>query len=442
MQRATEVLVVGAGMAGLCAALAAAQAGSRVELLSNGVGSLAISGGSVDLLGAVGGDPVDLPWAAMAMLPPEHPYRLLGRERVAEALAALQACTARQGLPLHNATLDGEPCNTWLPTVMGTLRPSYLVPAALDPEALAGAHRVVVASVEGLRDCQPALVIRQLREQPRWRGRDFVPVKLASPESGSGERSLNALDLARMLDRPEGRNWLVQALLPHVGRADLLLLPPVLGSRADASIWRHVSEALHCPLVEMASIPPGVGGLRLRDALLRELGGYEFGMVENTEILRAESDAGHCRALVAGNVDGESRYEARAFVLATGGILSGGLQLDPGRARESVLGIDIPVPAEVEALSEADIFGPHRFSRLGVTVNGRMQPVQPQDAAGRPLWDNVFFAGRTVGGYDFALEKSGHGVACATGWQAGLCAARLAQEAGKTAGSVMSGVRI
>ena len=169
------------------------------------------------------------------------------------------------------------------------------------------AHRVVVASVEGLRDCQPALVIRQLREQPRWRGRDFVPVKLASPESGSGERSLNALDLARMLDRPEGRNWLVQALLPHVGRADLLLLPPVLGSRADASIWRHVSEALHCPLVEMASIPPGVGGLRLRDALLRELGGYEFGMVENTEILRAESDAGHCRALVASNVDGESR---------------------------------------------------------------------------------------------------------------------------------------
>ena len=71
MQRATEVLVVGAGMAGLCAALAAAQAGSRVELLSNGVGSLAISGGSVDLLGAVGGDSVDLPWAAMAMLPPE-----------------------------------------------------------------------------------------------------------------------------------------------------------------------------------------------------------------------------------------------------------------------------------------------------------------------------------------------------------------------------------
>ena len=47
-----------------------------------------------------------------------------------------------------------------------------------------------------------------------------------------------------------------------------------------------------------------------------------------------------------------------------------------------------------------------------------------------------------MSGYDFALEKSGHGVACATGWQAGLCAARLAQEADKTAGSVMSGVRI
>lgn len=30
---------------------------------------------------------------------------------------------------------------------------------------------------------------------------------------------------------------------PELSRADLLLLPPVLGSRADASIWRHVSEA-------------------------------------------------------------------------------------------------------------------------------------------------------------------------------------------------------
>ena len=38
---------------------------------------------------------------------------------------------------------------------------------------------------------------------------------------------------------------------------------------------------------------------------------------------------------------------------------------------------------------------------------------------------NVFFAGRSLAGYDFATEKSGHGVALATGWKAGSLAAAM-----------------
>ena len=46
------------------------------------------------------------------------------------------------------------------------------------------------------------------------------------------------------------------------------------------------------------------------------------------------------------------------------------------------------------------------------------------DNEGNVLLSNVRFAGRILGGYDFAAEKSGHGVALATGWHAGMLAGK------------------
>lgn len=142
-----------------------------------------------------------------------------------------------------------------------------------------------------------------------------------------------------------------------------------------------------CPLVEMLSIPPGVGGLRLRDALLRELRRHDFELVENARLIRAEANGKQCTALVALAAGQERRHRARAFVLATGGILGGGVELAPGKVRESVFGLDIPVPPDITEWSEPEIFGSHVFSRLGVRVDGEMRPL---DEAGQTRWENVF----------------------------------------------------
>ena len=84
--------------------------------------------------------------------------------------------------------------------------------------------------------------------------------------------------------------------------------------------------------------------------------------------------------------------------------------------------MEIPVPPGVAAWSEEDVFGNHAFSRMGISVDSDMRPVGPDAPQAR----NVFFAGRSIGGYDFSAEKSGHGVAIATGWQAGRAAAATA----------------
>lgn len=423
MSRIIDVLVVGSGLAGLVAALTAAREGRSVRMVTDGMGSLAISGGCVDLLGYAGGQRLNDPWSGMDLLPPAHPYRLLGASRVRAAVDMLLQCAADQGWPLRTAaTPEGAPCNALLPTIMGTLKPSYLLPGGLDPAALAGARRILVAGVHGLRDCRPALIVSQLRRYRDWADKDFVPLMLPSP-LGATHRSLSALDLARLVDRPRGRDWLIQNLKKHAGQCDAVLLPPICGSRADASIWHELNQAVACPLVEMLSIPPGVGGLRLRDALLRELRRHDFELVENARIIRATTDGKRCTSLTALAAGQERRHTARAFVLATGGILGGGIELAPGSARESVFKLDIPVPSDVTLWSEPEIFGNHVFSSLGVRVDGEMRP---QDHSGQAWYDNIFFAGRSVGGYDFAAEKSGHGVALATGWQAGRMAAATA----------------
>ena len=90
-KRNSDVLVIGAGMSGLVAALAAARRGRKVTVLSRGVGALAIGSGCVDILGYVNGQAVSgHPLDAIGSLPAAHPYRLLGRDRVAEACSFME----------------------------------------------------------------------------------------------------------------------------------------------------------------------------------------------------------------------------------------------------------------------------------------------------------------------------------------------------------------
>ena len=69
------------------------------------------------------------------------------------------------------------------------------------------------------------------------------------------------------------------------------------------------------------------------------------------------------------------------------------------------------------------------ISNKTLTVGGRQVFIarcSAVEALDRPLAVAALNAGRSLGGYDYATEKSGHGVAVATGWQAGRMAAAAA----------------
>ena len=424
MSRTTDVVVVGSGMAGLAAALAATARKCRVRVISEGAGALAIAGGAFDLLGYDNtGNLLANPFDGFVDLEPDHPYSLVGADNVQKALEAVKAVLASRGLQMRQATDEnGKPRNFVLPTIMGTLKPTYCIQDEIDPDLVEKAQKILVISVRGYRDCKPALIINQLRRYPSWADREFQPYILPQPFNERG-RSLNALDLARVADRADGEEWLLREAKDMGKGFDLALVPPILGARANSLVRKRFAESLGCPVLELLSIPPGVGGLRVRDALIDNLreSGVEF--YENAKVVRAETDGGKCEGLVVNAVGREVTHKAKAYVIATGGIFNGGTLLEPGKAREAIFGIDIPVPENVEDWTEQEIFGRHLITRLGVKANTSLQACAED---GKVIINNAFFAGRTLGGYDYASEKSGFGVAAATGWHAGNMAADLA----------------
>ncbi len=427
-QNKSDVLVVGMGMAGLMAAYTAAQRGKRVTLLATGLGALSIASGCVDVLGYLPNTetmspPISMvqsPVTALDYLPPEHPYSIIGKESVIKALESLQELFTAQ---CADCITHGQN-NTLVPTIIGTLKPTFFYPAASDSSPLFVAKRVLVVSVDAIRDCHPQLIAQQLQNYPALKDVRFSTVSLSS-HFGAAHRAVSALDVARYVDSPEGFAWLSNSLAVVAKDIDAILLPPILGTgkeQGQGSVWKKLQDVATCPLVEMVSLPPGVGGNRLFSLFIRTLRGLQdkdgqknVRIIENATIMGAEISQGRCLALIAQAEGVAHSYEAASFIIASGGILGGGIYTKPGKAYESILNIDLEMPAKVEEWASNDAFGSHAFTKMGVRVNEHLQPV---DRQGKVLVENVYFAGRTLGGYDFATEKSGNGVAVATAWRA------------------------
>ena len=85
--RKPHVAIIGSGLAGLSAALWAAQTQARVTLLTKGIGGLLLSNGTIDILGFQtspdGSETLaENPFDGLEQLPKTHPYRVIGTENL------------------------------------------------------------------------------------------------------------------------------------------------------------------------------------------------------------------------------------------------------------------------------------------------------------------------------------------------------------------------
>ncbi len=412
--RESDVVVIGSGLAGLTAAITAAGRGKKVSLLTMGAGTLSIGGGSIDVLGYLeGGTAVASPLEGIAALKETHPYAKAGKQAVSEAVDFFLELCKEAGFPY----IGGLHENIWLPTAAGTMKPSCLVPRTMDPGPLTQASHVVVAGFAGLKDYNPEVIARGLRQCFKYQ-KEFAVVTIEQEYKHELVRDVTVLDVARWLATAAGRETVAKALRKVVKPASAVIIPPVMGINHDYHVADCLEQALGCRVVETVVLPAAVTGFRLRSMLVKQAKKLGVMIHEQAAVVRAVTGNGECKAVVTAHIDRERIYHANAFVLATGGLFGGGLESGPDYMREVVFNLPVAAGDHRELWGNCRLFGPvsHPYTQMGIKVNQQFQPV---DVNGQVLLKNVYVAGRSLAGYDHCFEKSGNGVALVSGYKAG-----------------------
>jgi glycerol-3-phosphate dehydrogenase subunit B len=409
-----DVVVVGAGVAGLTAAVRAAQGGARVLVLAKGVGSTHLAPGTIDVLGYIDGRRVDRPLQALrdfVAANPAHPYAHVPAEQVAAALAWLRGRIDEGSLAGYSYVGSGEE-NLQLPTAIGVLKPTALAPAPVAAGDLRNARRVALVGLRRLRDFFPSLAAAALGRAADVEAR---AVELDIPAGPRADQ--NALGIANSFEDVRFRNTVVEALAPRLHADEHVGFPAALGLNDPHGVWSDLQQRLGRPVFEIPTLPPSVPGIRLfrilREALRRAGGRIVIG----AEVTGVEHEGGHVRGVHAAAAGREQRHGADWLVLASGGFASGGLALDSHwRAHEAVLGLPVAgVPQPGDPRFTPHYFDEQPLARAGIATDAQLRPV---DAGGERLFDNVLVAGATLAGAAPWREKSGDGISLATGYRA------------------------
>lgn len=415
-----DVVVIGAGLAGLTAAARLAEAGASVMLVAKGHTSTHWAAGGIDVAAPAGArTPAE---GLRSLAAPGHPYAILASD-VAVALDWLTGVLAAAGLPYAGGL---ETPIRRVPTALGGTRRVAIVPEAQsaavrpwDPDEL-----LVVAGPAGFKDFWPVAVADSLGREAVWHGSDRPArvVGVAVELDGLAERrNVNALELARRFDDPATRtadlDAFVQAVRAVAGRRPgRIALPAIVGLNAHADAWAEARSRLPLEPFEVPLVPPSIPGIRLWQALRARIRASGGRVQVGEQVHRIETAGDRVVAVEMEAATRALRITTGALVLATGGVAGGGLVATvDGRLVEPLLGLPVEAPTHDDWLRR-DALDPagHPIEAAGIRTDDTLRPVGP----GGPMFTNVHAAGALLAGQLALRERCGDGVAITSGWRA------------------------
>ena len=380
-----DAVVIGGGVSGIMASLTLASKGFKTALVSRGDPVCCLSTGCIDVFSHS-----DEPLSGIRALLPDHPYSLVGEKGIVDALSFFSEIMEEAGLPY-----EGDPGrNRKILTPIGSTKCTCLVPRTMAHADMPSNEYLHVISFQGIKDFFPGYITSRHRNSTYSVYDAGVPTTL-----GIAARFDDASFLDAFI------TWLRGLEIPH----DRVALPAVLGTIDPASVVEKISRAIGRKVFEIPTLPPSIPGLRLFRALKRVMQNRGIHLYWGKEITSVERQGCTVEAVTLATTGRAKRVQGRAFVLATGSFVSGGLFAGRDSVRETVFDLPVFVPVERRDWFNTDFFsGGHSIERAGVRGDRDFRP-------GESKSDNLFACGSILAECEIMSLQCGHGLAVATG---------------------------
>jgi len=400
-----DTVIMGGGLSGLTCGIALAKRGQRVAIVASGQSTLMFNGGSMELLGSIGGKTVTSPLEAIATLPQSHPYSKIGAGNIAALAASAKELLADAGINMEgNAS-----ANHWRITPMGVAKPAWLTLSdhlRIDNLGNLPAKRVALMCIRGFFDEPNGMLAQGLRDL----GFEVKAIEFTTDDITTLRRSpseMRASSLAKHLGSNNALQRVADQINALAGDADIVLLPSVLGQNDDND-FQSLQAMVRKPLRLVATLPPAVAGMRMQTQLrhyFKMLGGnYLMG---DTAVSGA-FDGDRLTSITTAKL-GDMPLKADQFVLATGSFISRGLVADYERVYEPVMGLDVDADADREQWTRFNILEPQAYMGYGVATDGDLRCSKQGTTI-----QNLHAIGSVLSGHDAVKMGDGTGVSMLT----------------------------
>ena len=440
MLREYDVAVLGIGMAGSIAAFIASMRGCDVAILARGYGATALSSGCIDVLGYVNGNYVRNTLKGLKELEltnPKHPYIVIGRgwKGAKEILSNAFNNLPRELNMLYEGNLE---MNMSVLTQFGTYKPTSFIQRTMKNSTLTKCRefrKILVLGIKEYLEFDPQLFtsfISKFLQNTEFCIKFIVDkIKLDL----NNVQDLSSITISQLITEPKIFKKLKEELCRVVVKRnpDLVLIPAILSTESREAVTQlsELESSCKCVISELPASPPSVPGLRIQNLLLEILRNREIDIYLCREV-KASIHNSKCTSIKCIRSYHDMKVieiRSRNFIIATGDIISGGIQSTYSieneaiikEYKEPILNMPLYIPIQRKFI-DIDIFNTEKHSilEIGIEFDENLRPIFGNEV----LFDNLYVAGSILAHYNFIAEKSGLGVAIATGYKAGIEASK------------------
>jgi glycerol-3-phosphate dehydrogenase subunit B len=379
-----DVIIIGAGVAGLTAGAFLAGRGFKVALVTSGEPTACLSTGCIDVCSRDHN-----PLLGIKKLPPAHPFYLVPEQTIREALDNFQAAMMDMGIPYTGAPEK----NRLVLSALGTFKTSCLVPSTMKAAPQDTKDSIHIITFRGLKDFYPSYIISRRKN-----------TKCSVYDAGVS----STMGIASHFEEKEFLESFISWLKRQNIDEDKIAFPAVLGLESAAEIVKTIATRVGKPVFEIPTIPPSMPGRRLFNALkdyFRKKGGDIYW---GWPVIGVEKSGKIIEAVMTASKGRPNSLNGKAFILATGSFVGGGLVAGRETITENIFNLPVHVPGPRETWFDNDYFSfNHGIGRAGIKVDSSLRP------EGSPI-ENIFVCGGILADTEILKNGCGHGLALAT----------------------------